>query len=208
MYIPAHFAEKDTQALLQLIRDNGFGTLVVADSAGIEANHLPFHWRACEEAPLGLLQCHVARANPLWQRLNGDTRVLAIFQGPNAYVSPSWYPSKAESPRVVPTWNYQAVHVRGVARAVEEPQWLEQHLRQLTDLHEAGRAQPWSFDDAPAEFTRKLTRAIVGIEIRIESVCGKLKASQNQPEVNRAGVRVGLQEEPLAVAREMAELIR
>jgi transcriptional regulator len=190
MYVPDHFRENDTQVLQQCIRDYGFGVLVVADEEGIEANHIPFHLQVDNDS--GTLQCHVARNNPVWQRIEKGARVLVIFQGPDAYVSPSWYPSKAETGRVVPTWNYLAVHAEGVARIFQEPAGLRAHLQNLTNLHEAGRQPAWSVDDAPRDFTDSLMRGIVGIEIKIEKLTGKLKASQNQPERNRAGVKSGL----------------
>ena len=192
MYVPNHFQVHEMDQLHQYIRDYGFGMLVVADVDGIEANHVPFLLRAVEGDALGHLQCHLARSNPIWQRLQEGARVLAVFQGPDAYVSPSWYPTKAETGRVVPTWNYLAVHAEGSARVIQDSTWLKHHLNQLTDQHESGMDNPWSVDDAPADFTEQLVRAIVGIEIKIESLTGKLKASQNQPERNRAGVKAGL----------------
>lgn len=192
MYIPSHFAENDPHKLQQYIRDYSFGLLITADEHGIEANHVPFYLKIDESSSLGVLQCHVARGNSVWQRLERNSSVLAVFQGPEAYISPSWYPSKAETGRVVPTWNYVAVHVQGNANVIQDAGWLKQHLCQLTDQHESGMAEPWSVDDAPSDFTEALMRGIVGIEISIEGISGKLKASQNQPERNRAGVKVGL----------------
>ncbi len=193
MYVPEHFKEDDKQKLHQYIRDYGFGLLVVADEHGIEANHIPFHLSCEEENSLGVLQCHVARKNPVWQRLVHGARVLAVFQGPHAYISPSWYPTKAETGRVVPTWNYLAVHAEGTARIIEDPDWLKQHLQELIDQHESGMSEPWAMDDAPSDFTDRLVQAIVGIEIDIETLTGKVKASQNQPERNKAGVKAGLE---------------
>lgn len=192
MYVPNHFREDSSDKLQQYIRDYGFGLLVVADGAGIEANHVPFHLNTEEAGTLGYLQCHLARSNPVWQRLQDGVPVLAVFQGPDAYVSPSWYPTKAETGRVVPTWNYLAVHVQGSVRIIQDATWLKRHVRQLTDQYEAGMDTPWSVDDAPREFTERLVEAIVGIEIRIDTLTGKVKASQNQPERNRAGVKAGL----------------
>ncbi|WP_166267701.1 FMN-binding negative transcriptional regulator [Marinobacter caseinilyticus] len=192
MYVPSHFAEQDSQTLQQYIRDYGFGLLIVADEQGIEANHLPFHINTDASGSLGLLQCHLARSNPVWQRLERGARVLVVFQGPDAYVSPAWYPTKAESGRVVPTWNYLAVHAQGRPRVVQDVDWLRSHLHQLTDRHETGRAQPWSVDDAPQDYTERLMQGIVGVEIRIETLTGKLKASQNQPGRNKAGVKAAL----------------
>ncbi|MFL1406593.1 FMN-binding negative transcriptional regulator [Marinobacter sp. M1N3S26] len=207
MYVPEHFREDSNQQLHQYIRDYGFGLLIVADGEGIEANHVPFHLSGTEDGSPGLLQCHVARKNPVWQRLQHGARVLAIFQGPDAYVSPSWYRTKEETGRVVPTWNYLAVHAEGYARSVEDPAWLHQHLRQLTKQHESKRDEPWAVDDAPSDFTERLVQAIVGIEIEIETLTGKLKASQNQPERNRKGVKAGLETEDQAHSRAMSEFI-
>lgn len=207
MYVPSHFKEDDISKLQQHIRDYGFGLLIVADGDGIEANHVPFHLSAEEDGSLGYLQCHLARNNPAWRRLKGGDRVLAVFQGPDAYVSPTWYETKAETGRVVPTWNYLAVHAEGSARIIEDPTWLKRHLHQLTDQHESGMDAPWSVDDAPNDFTERLMQAIVGVEIKIDSLTGKLKASQNQPERNRAGVKAGLEAGEGAHDRAMSKLI-
>lgn len=207
MYVPKHFHEEDSEALQQYIRDYGFGLLIVADGEGIEANHVPFHLISGADGSPGHLQCHVARSNPVWQRLQGGARVLVVFQGPDAYVSPSWYATKAETGRVVPTWNYLAVHAEGTARVIEDAAWLKQHLHDLTARHEAGMSDPWSVDDAPSDFTERLVQAIVGVEVNIETLTGKLKASQNQPERNRAGVRAGLEGGEGAHNRAMSKLI-
>ncbi len=201
MYVPNHFKEEDQEALQQYIRDYSFGLLVMADEEGIEANHVPFHLSSGGNGSLGQLQCHLARGNPVWQRIQAGGRVLAVFQGPDAYVSPAWYPTKAETGRVVPTWNYLAVHAQGRARVIQDPDWLKQHLHRLTDQHESQMVSPWSVDDAPADFTERLVQAVVGVEINIETLTGKLKASQNQPERNRAGVKAGLGAQNRAMAR-------
>jgi len=207
MYVPSHFKEESIEKLQQYIRDYGFGLVVIADHEGIEANHVPFHLSVDGNNTLGYLQCHLARSNPVWQRMQGGVRVLAVFQGPDAYVSPSWYPTKAETGRVVPTWNYLAIHAQGSARIIQDPIWLKHHLRQLTDQHESHMAAPWSVDDAPMDFTDRLVKAIVGVEIKLEALTGKLKASQNQPERNRTGVKAGLESAERAQARAMAKLI-
>lgn len=207
MYVPTHFKEDDTEKLYQTIRDFGFGLLIVADNKGIDANHVPFVLSCQKEDSLGNLHCHLARNNPVWHRLLDGPRVLAVFQGPDAYVSPSWYATKAETGRVVPTWNYLAVHAEGNARVIQNPAWLKQHLHQLTDQHESGMNSPWSVDDAPADFTERMAQAIVGVEITIETLTGKLKASQNQPERNRAGVKAGLEAGEGEKRRAMAKLI-
>ncbi|MDQ2078408.1 FMN-binding negative transcriptional regulator [Marinimicrobium sp. ABcell2] len=208
MYIPKHFKEDDTQTLHQYIRDYSFGLLVVADANGIEANHVPFHLNTEESGTLGRLQCHVARSNPVWQRLGEGTKVLVVFQGPDAYVSPSWYPTKKETDRVVPTWNYLAIHAEGIAKTIEDSAWLLRQLHALTDQHESAMSEPWSVDDAPAEFTDRLLNAIVGVEIEITALKGKLKASQNQPARNKAGVKAGLAEVEGKAGHAMSEFIK
>lgn len=207
MYVPNHFKEENIEQLHQYIRDYSFGLLIISDNQGIEANHVPFLLRVESSNLLGLLQCHLARNNSAWQRLQTGARVLVIFQGPNAYISPSWYATKAETGRVVPTWNYLAIHVEGNAQVIDDPIWLKKHLHQLTEQHEANRDQPWSVDDAPADFTSRLIEAIVGIEINIETLTGKLKASQNQPAQNRQGVKAGLQFEESKPHLTMSDLI-
>lgn len=207
MYVPNHFKEEDQAKLHQYICDYSFGLLVIADDEGIEANHVPFHLSSGADGALGRLQCHLARSNPVWKRMRGGARVLAVFQGPDAYISPSWYPTKSETGRVVPTWNYLAVHVQGSARIIEDPAWLKHHLHQLTDQHESQMTAPWSVDDAPTDFTEGLMRAIVGVEIQIETLTGKLKASQNQPERNKAGVKAALETGGEGLNLAMAKLI-
>ncbi|WP_339858307.1 FMN-binding negative transcriptional regulator [Pseudohongiella acticola] len=193
MFVPSHFREDDIGKLHQYIRDIGLGLLIVADEDGIEANHIPFHLSIEQDGKFTRLQCHVARSNPVWSRLTPKARVLVVFQGPDAYISPSWYKTKTETGRVVPTWNYLAVHAEGTARTVEDPVWLKDHLHRLTSQQESDMDQPWSVDDAPADYVDRLAQAIVGIEIDIETLTGKLKASQNQPESNRVGVKKGLE---------------
>ena len=207
MYIPDHFKEENQEKLQQYIRDYSFGLLIIADDEGIEANHVPFHLSSRVNGSLGQLQCHLARGNPAWKRVQNGARVLAVFQGPDAYVSPSWYATKAETGRVVPTWNYLAVHAQGSARVIQDPSWLKHHLDQLTNQHESHMDPPWSVDDAPTDFTERLVKAIVGIEIKIETLTGKLKASQNQPEKNRTGVKVALELEEKARKLAMAKFI-
>jgi transcriptional regulator len=203
MYVPQHFSESDTNKLQQTIREIGLGLLIVADNAGIDANHVPFHLCCDPGSELGTLQCHVARSNPVWQRLLAGASARVVFQGPDAYVSPSWYPGKAENGRAVPTWNYLAVHAEGSVRVIEDAGWLKQHVRNLTDQHESGRLKPWSVDDAPTDYIERMIQAVVGLEISIQALTGKLKASQNQPERNKAGVIAGL-----GAQHPMAKLMR
>jgi transcriptional regulator len=207
VYIPNHFRIEDLATLQQYISAHNFGLLVLADENGIEANHVPFHLVKGEGGTLGQLQCHLSRSNPAWQRLQNSARVLVVFQGPHAYVSPSWYPTKAETGRVVPTWNYLAVHAEGSARVIEDPTWLHQHLQNLTSQQEASMPQPWAVDDAPADYVERLMSGIVGVEISITALSGKLKASQNHPEQNRAGVKAALAATASTLGQDLAKLI-
>lgn len=204
MYLPAHFEEDRSEVLHALMREHPFATLIVQGADGLTADHLPLHL-ATEVAPHGALQGHVARANPLWQRA-ADSEVLMIFHGPQAYVTPSWYPTKHEHGKAVPTWNYVVVHARGRLRAIDDPVWLRRQLETLVDRHEAGFAEPWRITDAPPDYIDKMLAAIVGIEITLTGLTGKWKISQNQPEVNRAGVVAGLRQQG-AEASPMAELV-
>jgi len=205
MYLPAHFEEGRSEVLHALMREHPFATLITHDDNGLTANHLPLHL-APEIAPLGALQGHVARANPLWQE-PADTAVLVIFHGPQTYVTPSWYPTKREHGKAVPTWNYVVVHARGRLRAIDDPGWLRQQLETLVASHEAGFAEPWQIADAPPDYIDKMLTAIVGIEITITELKGKWKISQNQPLANRAGVVAGLRQQGTADALAMAELV-
>ncbi|MCX7961038.1 MAG: FMN-binding negative transcriptional regulator [Burkholderiales bacterium] len=207
MYLPDHFAETRVAVLHALIRAFPLGTLVTLGPEGPEANHIPFELDPAP-APFGTLRAHVARANPLWRGLSREPRALAIFQGPQAYVSPSWYPSKREHGKVVPTWNYAVVHARGTLRAIEDRAWLRALVERLTDRHEAGRAAPWTVGDAPADYVERMLEAIVGVELTVTSLAGKWKASQNRTAADRAGVVDGLRGEGSDAAAAMAELVR
>jgi transcriptional regulator len=187
MYQPRHFAQNDPAVWQALVREQPFATLVTPAGAGFTADHLPFEF----DAQANLLQGHVARANPLWREAHGR-EVLAIFQGPDAYVSPSWYPSKAEHGKVVPTWNYAVVHLHGVLEAVDDAAWLRGFVERLTTRHETGRAQPWAVSDAPADYIEQMLKAIVGIRIPVSRVEAKWKVSQNRSAADRAGVALGL----------------
>ena len=197
MYTPSYFRETRAEALHGLIREYPFATLVTHTAAGLTANHLPF------ELVDGVLHGHVARSNEL-ARMDG-VELLLIFQGPDGYVSPNWYPTKHETGREVPTWNYAVVHVHGRLRVIEDAAWLRRLLDTLTDHHEAAQPQPWKVSDAPADHIEKSLHAIVGIEIAIERIEGKFKLSQNHPDGNRAGVIEGLRQRDADGDRELAE---
>lgn len=205
MYLPALFEETRSEVLHALMRERPFATLVTQGADGLTANHLPLHLDTAG-SELGVLQGHVARANPLWKTA-ADTEVLVIFQGPQAYVSPSWYPTKREHGKAVPTWNYVVVHARGRVRAIDDPAWLRAQLETLVESHEAGMAEPWRISDAPPDYIENMLKAIVGIEITLTELTGKWKTSQNQPEINRAGVVAGLREQDTTDARHMADLV-
>jgi transcriptional regulator len=208
MYMPRHFAENRPEVLQALMAEHPLATLVWQDASGPQAEHIPLRYVANPDPELpGVLRGHVARANPLWWTHDATQWVLAIFQGPQAYISPSLYPSKQEHGRVVPTWNYAVVHARGQLAVHEDPAWLHALVTELTDHHEAERAQPWAVNDAPAEYIEGLTRAIVGIEIAVQRLEGKWKVSQNRPPADRAGVVRGLAAATDPAARAMAALV-
>jgi transcriptional regulator len=193
MYLPAHFAETRIEILRQLVEAHPLGVLVTLGAEGLNANHLPFEWDP-EPAPFGTLRAHVARANCLWKELSSGTHPLAIFQGPQHYITPSWYQTKKDTGKVVPTWNYLVVHAYGPMRVIDDVQWLRKFVGALTERFEASRAQPWKVEDAPEDFIATQLKAIVGIEMTVEKLLGKWKASQNRPAQDREGVVAGLRE--------------
>lgn len=207
MYVPKHFEETRIEVLHQFIREQPLGTLVTLTPHGLDANHIPFEIDP-EPSPLGTLRGHIARANPLWRDSSPGTEALVVFQNSGTYISPSWYPSKRETGKVVPTWNYAVVHAHGTVRFVDDRQWLRTFVTQLTDRYEAGRSEPWRVTDAPAEFIDKQLGAIIGVEILLVRLLGKWKVSQNRPAADRDGVVEGLLGEGHDAARAMAEFVR
>lgn len=205
MYLPAHFEETRSDVLHALMRERPFATLVTPGGKGLTADHLPLHFTA-GVGPCGALQGHVARANPLWQHA-ADSDVLAIFHGPQAYVTPSWYATKQEHGKAVPTWNYVVVHARGRLRVIDDPAWLRGQMETLVAQHEAGFADPWRISDAPPDYIDTMLAAVVGIEITIADLTGKWKISQNQPAINRAGVVDGLRDIGTGETAAMADLV-
>ena len=197
MYLPPQFAQHDPAALHALMREHPLAALVSHGQDGLTADHVPLEFDAAA-GEYGTLFGHVARANPLWRSAAG-TPVLALFRGPQAYVSPSWYPSKATTHKVVPTWNYTVVHAHGVLEAVEDAPWLRALVGRLTDHFEAPRPAPWAVDDAPADYVQQMLRAIVGVRIPVTRLVGKWKVSQNRSESDRQGVADGLGDDPMAV---------
>lgn len=205
MYQPTHFVQTDEAKIRALVTANPLATLCHQAAGLLTADHVPLLWEA-DGGPHGTLRGHVARANPLWRELAGQT-VLAVFHGPQAYVSPSWYPSKAATAKVVPTWNYAVVHLRGTLQPVDDTTWLHALVERLTRTHEASRAHPWAVSDAPADYREAMVRAIVGLEIVVAHVEAKWKVSQNRSESDRLGVVAGLSAEPSEDARAMAAIV-
>ncbi|MBT9523105.1 MAG: FMN-binding negative transcriptional regulator [Dechloromonas sp.] len=197
MYLPKHFAETDVGVMHELMRAHPLATVVTQGADGLEANHIPLHLDAAA-GPNGSLRGHIARANPLAADATVNRKILAIFKGPDCYISPSNYATKAEHGKVVPTWNYTAVHVYGELRLIDDADWLLAQLHALTAEHEAGLPRPWAVDDAPADYIGKMLGAIVGIEISIDRLVGKWKVSQNQPAVNQASLIAALDGQPMA----------
>jgi transcriptional regulator len=207
MYLPKHFEQQDEAAMAQLLQLHPLASVAWQSADGLSAEHLPLMWeRDSGDGAHGTLRGHVARANPVW-RAAADTEVLAVFQGPQAYITPSWYPSKAETAKVVPTWNYAVVHMHGRLRITEDAAWLRALVERLTDTHEAPRAQRWQVGDAPADYIEMMLRAIVGIEIEVTRLQGKWKVSQNRTTADRGGVVAGLDSLAGDDARAMAALV-
>jgi transcriptional regulator len=205
MYVPPAFREDDLAALHGMMRDAGLANLVTSTAEGLIATPLPL-FLAPDEGPYGTLYGHVARANPQW-KLPPTADAMALFAGPDAYVSPSWYPSKLEHQKVVPTWNYIAVHAYGPVEFFEDAGRLLDVVTRLTSLHETSRAKPWAVTDAPEAFIRTQLRGIIGLRLPIARLEGKRKMSQNRSAEDRAGVAAGLAESDRASDRIAASLI-
>jgi transcriptional regulator len=179
MYIPDHFAEIRPDELGRIMREHPLGMLVTQGSAGLDADHIPFEFDAGIGTP-GVLLAHVARANMLWQRCPTGTAVMVVFRGAEAYISPNWYPSKHEAHRQVPTWNYEVVHAHGTITIHEDERFVRRIVARLTRQHEAAEPKPWKMGDSAPEYIDATLRSIVGIEIALTSLVGKVKLSQNK----------------------------
>lgn len=184
MYIPDHFAIKDPEALRRIIRNHPLGVLVTPSPDGLDANHIPFEFDAAK-GEFGLLTGHVARANPLWQQCADGADVLVIFRGSESYISPNWYPSKHESHRQVPTWNYEVVHAHGWLTVQDQDKFVRGVVARLTRTHEASEPVPWKMGHSAPEYIQGMLQAIVGIEIAITRLEGKAKLSQNRDSTDR-----------------------
>src|ERR1700761_718623 len=176
MYIPQANREDRLPVLHQLMQDQPFASLVTTGASGLFASHIPMVLEA-DGTSFGTLRCHLSRANTQWRELSPEAEALAIFMGPQHYITPNWYPEKAANGRVVPTWNYAVVHAYGSLKIIEDRDWLLAHLERLTDIHEAASPNPWKVTDAPTDYIAALSKGIVGIEMVITRLEGKWKAS-------------------------------
>jgi transcriptional regulator len=206
MYVPALLGEKETAVLHDMIRQAQLVTLVTAGANGLVASHVPMLLDATR-GPHGTLRGHLARANPQGKERAPDAQALAIFLGPEAYISPAWYPTKRETGKVVPTWNYVAVHATGPIRFFDDAERLLAQVIELTQRHEAPRDAPWAVSDAPADFIQVMLKAIVGFEIEIAMLEGKWKMSQNRPVPDRVGVAEGLRREGGPAEAAVADIV-
>ena len=208
MYVQKHFEEADIGTMHALMRAHPLATWAAQGEGEGEliVNHIPLLLHA-HEGPNGTLRGHLPRANPASSAFSTTTESVFVFHGPQAYVTPSWYASKREHGKVVPTWNYAVVHAHGLPRIVDDAPWLLAHLQALTAEHEAGQSQPWNVSDAPADFVAQLMKSLVGIEIPISKLVGKWKVSQNRTEADRRGVVAGLRASSDEASAVMADLV-
>ena len=194
MYIPAHFDEPRTEVLHTLIKENPFGILFTHGRSGMDANHIPFELKAAE-GTCGVLHAHVARANPAWQDVADGDEVLVVFRTGDAYISPSWYPSKHEFHKQVPTWNYRVVHAYGRISIHDDERYVRGVVGRLTRIHEASQPKPWKMTDSPADYIDAMLKAIVGVEIEITRLVGKIKLGQNKDVRDIRGAGAALNEQ-------------
>ncbi len=210
MYDVAAFREDRVEVMHALIQAHPLATLVTMGAQGLEANHIPFliDSASASDGAFGTLRGHVARANPVWRSFNADVDVLAVFQGPQGYITPSWYPSKAQHGKVVPTWNYAVVHAHGPLKIVDDAEWLRTLVTRLTRSQESSRAKPWQVTDAPPDYINTMLKAIVGIEIPVRRLQGKWKMSQNRLPQDRDGVIAGLEQRGDETGRALLQALR
>jgi transcriptional regulator len=203
MYVPEPYRVDDLAQMHALMRAHSFATLVSAGASGLLATHLPTVLNSEE----GVIECHVARANPHWKEFGDGLDTLMIFNGADAYISPGWYPSKLEHGKVVPTWNYATIHAYGRAQAIGDRAWLERHVSALTDQQERDLQAPWATTDAPASYVEAMLHGIVGIRFEITRLEGKWKMSQNRDAADRAGTAQGLRTRGHGDDAEIADLV-
>jgi transcriptional regulator len=205
MYIPRANKEDRISVLHKLMEDQPFASLITVGSSGLFASHIPMVLEP--NGANGCLRGHISRANTQWRDYTPSVEALAIFSGPQHYITPSWYPEKQETGKVVPTWNYVVVHAYGYLKVIEDGEWLMAHLARLTRIHEAGSLVPWKIADAPADYVASQVKGIVGLEMTIERLEGKWKVSQNRSEQDRIGVANGLAELDTADSLAMKALV-
>ena len=191
MYQPPHFREDRPEVQHELIRNHPLGLIITSGPGGLQANQVPCLVYPGESAH-GTLRAHLARGNPQWKELAAVEQCLVVFQGPQRYITPSWYVTKQQTGKVVPTWNYVTVQAWGRPRVIEDAAWLRRQIEDLTDLNEGRFPEPWKVSDAPESYVQSQIKGIIGIEIPIDRIEGKWKVSQNRPEQDRAGVVAGL----------------
>ena len=191
MYQPPHFREDRIEVQHDLIRAHPLGLLITAGPGGLQANSIPFLVYA-DASPHGMLRAHMSRGNPHWRELAAVEQCMVVFQGPQEYITPSWYPTKHETGKAVPTWNYVTVHAWGRPQVIDDTAWLRRQVEDLTNLKEGVLPTPWKVDDAPEQYLAAQLKGIVGVEVAIEKIEGKWKVSQNKLAVDRAGVVAGL----------------
>jgi transcriptional regulator len=206
MYVSKHHQLNDHEAVMSLIETHPLGAWVCHSGDELIANHVPFFLDRTR-GPYGTLMGHVARANDVWRQLFPETPSVVMFQGAQSYITPGWYPGKAEHGKVVPTWNYVVAHAHGAARVIEVPAWLLDMLHRLTNANESRQATPWRVGDAPSGYIENLMRGVVGIEISIDRLESKLKASQDEALPDRRGTVEGLQSNHSEQSRAMAALV-
>ena len=206
MYVPIHFREERRDVMLDAMRAHPLATVVSYGADGLIGSHLPLI--AKQDGADIVLEGHFARANPHCDAIESGAPTLVIFQGPAAYVSPGWYPSKKEHGKAVPTWNYISVHASGSSHVMRDAQWLMDHVSDLSDRHEQGRKEPWATSDAPPTYMNQMLKAILGFQIRVTALHGKWKLSQNRSEVDRSGVLNGLAQESLPASFAVADAMR
>jgi transcriptional regulator len=207
MYTPKDFKVEDTAQVHALMRAHPFAILVTHGTDGLVATHLPTVLKVDDATPLGRIECHVARPNQQWRTFASDADAMMIFQGPEAYIRPGWYPSKAEHDKVVPTWNYAVAHAYGRLEVVQDQAWLLAHVSELTQQQEAPFAARWSTSDAPESYLAVMARGIVGLKFAIARLEGKAKMSQNREPRDRAGVVRGLTDRASGHDGEIASLV-
>lgn len=207
MYSPAPFQETRPDVLAAAIADHPLATLITAGADGLHASHVPLLCTPTESG-IGVLRGHMARANAHWRDAAPSCPALAIFSGPQHYISPNWYPSTQQDGKVVPTWNYVVVHAHGTLAIKDDPHWLLENVTALTDAHEASSPTPWRVSDAPSDYIQNLLKAIVGIELTITRWEGKWKLSQNRPLPDREGVAAGLTALATPAASKLAKIVK